>query len=142
MVHFRINKHPKFGQFYRVAEIKCSVRLDKNHCFYFHPSKPDCSRLKSACQRCADTGNHQKGRGLFIDVALVLARPFQTETILFRWMKIETTQLIFLQSMLNRSSDLSGRIKLAKFRLFIYSNLDPKLNKIYRNIYISGKPRV
>ena len=43
-------------------------------------------------------GNHQKGRGLFIDVA----RPFQPETILFRWLKIETTQLLFVQLMLNR----------------------------------------
>ena len=28
-------------------------------------------------------GNHQKGRALFTDVVLVLARPFQPETILF-----------------------------------------------------------
>ena len=35
------------------------------------------------------------GLGLFTDVALVLARPFQTETILFQWMKIETTRLLF-----------------------------------------------
>ena len=86
--------------------------------------------------------DHQKGRGLFIGVALVLSRPFQPETILFRWMKIETTQLLFVQSMLNRSSDLSGPIKQAKFRLFIYSKLEPKINKIYRNLYISEKPRV
>ena len=64
-------------------------------------------------------GNHPKGCGLFIDVALVLVRPFQPETIPFRWMKVETTQLIFVQSMLIRSSDLKGHIKLAKFRLFI-----------------------
>ena len=70
--------------------------------------------------------NHQTGRGLFIGVPLVLARPFQSETILFRWMKIETTQLLFVQSMLNRSSDLTGRIKLAKFRLLICSKLEPK----------------
>ena len=56
-------------------------------------------------------------------------------------MKIETTQLLFVQSMLNRSTDLSGRIKLAKFG-FVYSQLEPKINKIYRNLYISGKPRV
>ena len=29
--------------------------------------------------------NHQKGRGLFIHVALVLGRPFRPETILFQW---------------------------------------------------------
>ena len=57
-------------------------------------------------------------------------------------MRIETTQLLFVQWMLNRSSDLSDRIKLAKFRLFIYSKLEPKISKIYRNSYISGKPRV
>ena len=45
--------------------------------------------------------------------------PFNSKQFLFRWMKIETTQLLFVQSMLNRSSDLSGLIKLAKFRLFI-----------------------
>ena len=141
MLHFRINKHRNFGQFYRAAEIKWSVRLDKNHFFYFHSSKCDCSGLKGACQGRADTKQPSKGRGLFIDVALVLARSFQPKTILF-WMKIETTQLLFVQSMLNRSSDLSGRIKLAKFRLFIYSKLESKINKIYRNLYISEKPSV
>ena len=53
---FWINKHPKCGQFYRVAEIKWFVGI-KNHSFYFHPyaSKQDCSGLKGACQRRADT---------------------------------------------------------------------------------------
>ena len=37
------------------------VRLDKNHFFYFHPSKRDCSRLKGACQRRSDTGKPSKG---------------------------------------------------------------------------------
>ena len=59
---------------------------------------------------------------------------FQTETILFQWMKIETTQLLFVQSMLNRSSDLSGCTRLAKFWLFINSKLEPKINKNYRNL--------
>ena len=49
----------------------------------------DCFKWKGACQT---PGNHQKGQGLFIGVALVLARLFQLETILFRWMKMETTQ--------------------------------------------------
>ena len=49
---------------------------------------------------------------------------------------------IDLKSVLNPSSDLSGRIKLAKFRLFIYSKLEPKRNKLDRDLYISGKPRV
>ena len=31
-------------------------------------------------------------------------------------------------------------MKLAKFRLFIYPKLKPKINKIYKNMYISGKP--
>ena len=98
----------------------------KNHFFYFHPSKHDCSGLKGACQRRTDTGQLVCLMALFNDVflmfvVLVLARPFQLETILFRWMKIETMQLLFIQSTLNRSSDLSSRIKLAKFRLFIYS---------------------
>ena len=54
---FWINEHPKCGQFYRVAEIKWSVRPDKKtHSFYFHLSKRDCSGLKGACQRRADTG--------------------------------------------------------------------------------------
>ena len=35
------------------------------------------------------------GLGLFTDVALALARLFQTETILFEWMKIETRRLPF-----------------------------------------------
>ena len=82
------------------------------------------------------------GLGLFNDVALALARPFQTETILFRWMKIETMQLLFGQWMLNRSSDLRGGIELAKFRLFIYSKLEPEIKKNYRNFPTSGKPRI
>ena len=98
--------------------------------------------LKALINEALTPGNHQKGRGLSVDVVLVLARSFQPETILFRWMKIETTQLLFVQSMLNRSSDLSGRMKLAKFKLFIYSKLEPKINKIYRNLYVSEKPRV
>ena len=53
-------------------------------------------------------------------------------------MKIETTQLLFVQSMLNRSSDLSGRMKLVKFGLFIYSKLEPKTTK-FIEIYISMK---
>ena len=82
------------------------------------------------------------GLGLFTDVALALTRPFQTETILFQWMKTEATRLLFGQSMLNRSSDLRGGIELAKFRLFIYSKLQPEINKIYRNFSTSGKPRI
>ena len=140
-LHFRINKQPKFGQLYGAAEIKWSVRLDKNQFFYFHPSKRDCSRLKSSCQRLADTGQPSKEpRFVYWHIALVLARPFQPKTILFRRMEIETTELLFVQSMLNRSSDLSGRIKLVKLKLFIDSKLEPKINKIYRNIYIGGKP--
>ena len=80
-------------------------------------------------------GNHQRDRGLFIDVALVLAKSFQPETILFRWMKIETTQLLFVQSVVNQSSNLSDCIKLAKFSLLIYSKQEPKVSKIYRNLY-------
>ena len=59
-------------------------------------------------------------------------------------MKIEITQLhvLFVQSLLNQSSDLNSRIKLAKFKLSIYSKLEPKINKIYRHLYISEKPRV
>ena len=82
------------------------------------------------------------GLGLFTDVALALARPFQTETILFQWMKIETTRLLFGQSMLNRSSDLRCCIELARFRLFVYSKLEPEINKIYRNFSTRGKPRI
>ena len=52
---------------------------------------------------------------------------------LFRWMKIETTQLLFVQSLLNQLSDLSDHIKLAKVRLFIYSKLEPE-NK--QNLWI------
>ena len=83
-----------------------------------------------------------KGPRFVTDVALVLAKPFQPETILFRSMKVETTQLLFVQSVLNRSSDLRDSLKLARFRLFIYSKLEPKTSTIYGSLYISGKPRV
>ena len=42
MLQLRINKQPKFGQFYMAAEIRC--------CFYFHPLKQDCFELKGPCQ--------------------------------------------------------------------------------------------
>ena len=114
--------------------------------YHFYPCPHDKFGSKFLEKRPAP-GNHQKDRGWSIDVSLVLARPFKPKTILFRWMKIEAKQLeamqlLFVQSMLNRSSDLSSRIKLAKFRLFIYSKLEPKINKIYRNLYISEKHRV
>ena len=35
------------------------------------------------------------------DLVLVLARPFQSQTILFQWMDLETMQLFFVQSVLN-----------------------------------------
>ena len=57
--------------------------LDRNHFFYFHPSKQNCSGLKGACQRRADTGQSVCLMALFNDVALMLARPFKLETILF-----------------------------------------------------------
>ena len=37
------------------------------------------------------------GQGFFTNIALVLARPFQTETILFQLVKIETMQLLFVE---------------------------------------------
>ena len=160
-VNFQILSFPLVYKFLRILFILCSIfeyinalnlassigLLRSNDRFVwvktnFNPSKRDCSELKGACQQRADTEQQVCLMMLFDDVALVLARPCRPETILFRWMKIETTQLLFVQSMLNRSSDLSGHVKLAKFRLFIYSKLEPKINKPYGNLYISGKPRV
>ena len=45
--------------------------------------------------------------------------------------------MVFIQT--NRSFDLSGPIKLAKFRVFIYSKIEHKISKIRRNLYTSGK---
>ena len=53
-------------------------------------------------------------------------------------MKIE--KVGFIQK--NRTFDLSGPIKLATFRVFIYLKIEHKINKIHRNLYNSGKPRV
>ena len=41
---------------------------------------------------------------------------------------------------MNRSFDLSGPTELAKFRVFIYSKMEHKTNKIRGSLYISGKP--
>ena len=142
MLHFRINKNPKFGLFYKAAEIKWSVRLDKNHFGIFIHWNAIVPDWKALANDALTPGNGQKDRGLLIDIALVLVRPFQPKIILLQWIKIETAQLLFVQWMLNQSSDLSGRIKLAKFRLFIYWKLKPKINKISRNLYISEKSRV
>ena len=45
-------------------------------------------------------------------------------------MKIE--KIIFNQK--NRSFDLSGPIKLATFRVFIYSKMEHKINKIRKTL--------
>ena len=42
----------------------------------------------------------------------------------------------------NRSFDLSGPIKLAKFKVFVYSKMEHKISKIRRNLYASEKPRI
>ena len=92
-----------------------------------------------ACHRRPDTGQPSKRSRFVYWRCSGVRKALQPKTILFHWMRIDTTQLPFVQSM---SSDLSVPIKLAKFGLFIYSKLEPKINKIYRNEYISGKPRV
>ena len=53
-------------------------------------------------------------------------------------MKIE--KVAFIQA--NRTFDLTGPIKLAKFRVFICSKMEHKINKIRRNLYTSEKPRI
>ena len=53
---FWINKHPKCASFIGSRRSNDWFIRIKNHSFYFHPSKRDCSGLKGACQRCADTG--------------------------------------------------------------------------------------
>ena len=73
----------------------------------------------------------------FPGVIASLASGFQSRTILFRWMKIE--KVAFIQT--NRSIDISDPIKLA-FRVFIYSKMEHTINKIRRNLYTSGKPRI
>ena len=142
MLYFWINKRPKFGQFYKATDIKWSAGPVKNHFFYFHPSKRDCSRLKGDCQRRADTGQPSKGPRFVYWCCPGVGKALSTENNPIRWMKVETTQLLFVQSTLNQSPNLSDRIQLVKFRFFIYSKLEPKISKIYRNLYISGKPRV
>ena len=51
-------------------------------------------------------------------------------------MSIDENRNNAVQSMLNRSYDPIGRIKLAKFRLFIYSKLDLKIKR-FIELYIS-----
>ena len=58
---------------------------------------------------------------------------FQSRTIAYQWIKIE--KVVFIQA--NQSFDLSGLIKLAKFRAFIYSKMEHKINKIRRNLHTS-----
>ena len=67
-----------------------------------------------------------------------LTSAFQSGTIAFRWMKIE--KVVFIQA--NQSLDLSGPIKLAKFRVFIYLKMEHKVNKIHRNLYTNEKLRI
>ena len=51
-------------------------------------------------------------------------------------------RVAFIQ--MNQSFDFSGPTKMAKFRVFIYLKMEPKRNKICRNLYAmaSGKPRI
>ena len=80
-----------------------------------------CHSILECCITCSGVKLSIRSFVLFICL-LVLVRPFQPETILFRWMKTETAQLVFVQSMLNLSSDLIGRIKLVKFRFLFIQN--------------------
>ena len=102
------------------------------------------SELKAACHRRADTEQPVRLMTLFNEVCLITLPwcwqgPFNPKQSCFE--DENRNNVAAFSSMSNRSSDLSGRIKLAKFRLFIYSKLEPKI-KVYGNLYISGKPRV
>ena len=71
-------------------------------------------------------------------VSVLLASVLNLEESRFDiWMKIE--KVVFIQA--NRSFDRSGPIKLAKFRVFIYSKMEHKI-KIRRNLYTNEKPRI
>ena len=74
----------------------------------------------------------------FPGVSASLVSVFQSRTVAFRWMKIE--KVVFIQ--MNRSFDLSGPIKPVTFRVLIYSEMGHKINKIRRNLYTNGKPRI
>ena len=54
--------------------------------------------------------------------------------------RVKIEKVVFIQA--NRSFDLSGPIKLAKFRVYIYSKMEHKINKIRRNLYTNEKPRI
>ena len=104
MLHLRINENPNSASF--IGPLRSNDRfvwIKTTFSIFIHRNATVLNR-KALANDPLTLGNHQKDRGLFIGVAVVLARPFQPETILFRRMKIETTQLLFVQSMLNRSS--------------------------------------
>ena len=88
--------------------------------------------LFSSKRPCQHQGNIIKQTSLN---NVIRQSAFQYRTILFQLMKIE--EVVFVQA--NRSFDLSDPIQLATFGVFIYSNMEHKINKIYRNLYTSGK---
>ena len=100
--------------------------------FYFCLLKQDCFGLKGPCQH---QGNVNKQTSTVLMVALCQHVVGKHLSIAFRWMKIE--KVVFIQ--LNRSSDLSCPTKLAKFRLFIYSKMEHKINKKFIEIHIPVK---
>ena len=134
-LQFWINKRPKFGQFYTIAEVRWSVQhwLNKSSCvvsIFIH-----WNRIVSGWNSLANTRAASiNKRRLLWWLPGSLASAFQSRTFTFRWMKID--KMVFIQT--NRSFDLSGPIKLAKFRVFIYSKMEHKINKIRRNLCTSG----
>ena len=76
MLHFQINKHPKFDQFYRAAEIKWLVRLVETAFSIFIHQNASVLDRNALANDALTLGKHHTGRGVFTDIVLVLARPF------------------------------------------------------------------
>ena len=106
--------------------------------------RASCSKLKGASQRRADTGQLSKGSRFDHWRCSCVGKALSTwnNPVSMDENSNKVAAFCSINIELIISDDLSGRIRLAKFRLFMYSKLEPKINKIYRNLYISEKPRV
>ena len=124
------------------AEIRWSVRHwlnEKQLCyFYFHPSKHDCFELKGPYQHQGNIVKQTSLNKLVVWCQGVIGKCLSVQNNCVAM--DENRKVIFIQ--MNQSFDFSGPIKLTTFRVFIYSKMEHKINKIHRNLYTSGKLRI
>ena len=145
MLQLRINKQPKFDQFYTAAEIRWSVQRWLNekqlHCFYFHPSKQDCFELKGPCQH---QGNIIKETSL--NNAIKQTDCLVCQRVVGKRLSIQNNRVSIDE---NRRSGfypnepiIWSQRPYTTCHIYLFQKMEHKINKICINLYTSGKLRI